>query len=197
MRLSCRVFFALAIASLASAQTVTLNNLHLVSTTLQVADVSTPISAFCIGAACTGSAAVVSPINIVCPGPAGRSCTLKVHINISNFFATSNSIAALEFVGDGTETNPVPGASFVYVWQGASGLPVSATLTSTSATFVVLAKNDVADQEHHVEVDLVCREELGASGCTTGTFPNILNAGDPPGPPATIETQVFVSRPGA
>jgi hypothetical protein len=192
----CLLCFAFAIAAMANAQsgTVTLTNLRLVDTTLQIADAFQQISAFCSQEGCTASTPVVQPINIRCPGRAGRTCTFKVRVNVSGLVATSNSIAAFQFVGDGTETNPIPGAAFVFIWQGTNDGPLSARITSTSATFVVLAKNETSNQQHHVEVDLICREAItGQGGCTTGTFPNILNAGDEPGTPATVETQVFVS----
>ncbi len=180
-----------ATAVQAQTKTTTLPNLRLVSTTLQVADAFQQISASCSTEGCTASTPVVKPINVLCPGPSGQTCIFKVHVVVGCLFATLNSIAAFQYVGDGTEAPPEAGAGFVFVWQGATG-GTNANITSSSTEFVVLAKNQSTNQKHHVEVDLVCREEItGQGGCTTGTFPNILNAGDAPGPPATVDIQVL------
>lgn len=189
--ISLAVLVLAATAVQAQTKTTTLPNLRLVSTTLQVADAFQQISATCSTEGCTASTPVVKPINVLCPGSSGQTCIFKVHVVVGNLFATFNSIGAFQYVGDGTETPPEAGAGFVFVWQGATGAS-NVVLTSSSTEFVVLAKNQSKNQKHHVEVDLVCREEIsGQGGCNTGTFPNILNSGDAPGPPATVDIQVF------
>jgi len=135
----------------------------LMSSTFQVLGYG-GLSQSCGGSGCTVSIPLVTPASVVCPRPAGSTCTFAIDVQAFVGASSPPDIGLLTYTGDGSyidkRTNPS------YTFQ--SGRVPSPSEVSASFTFVVTVKNTNANQQHPVEIDLVCIDTDG-DGCFVGS----------------------------
>ncbi len=121
------------------------------------------VSTGCAEVFCTASVPLVTPTSIVCPAPAGRTCTFAIDVQ-AFVRATPYDVGLLSYVGDGSYIDPR--VNPYYTWQRPSNpSPID---VSASFTFVVTVKNTEANQQHPVEIDLVCEDENN-DGCAAAS----------------------------
>ena len=166
MRIQTVVALFLSFPLTLSSQT--LSDRVLKSSTFQVLAHGGTIAS-CTTASCSTSVPLFTPVNVVCRGPKGETCTVAIEVqanltgpctNVScDTNNGSNDIALLIYKGDGTYIAPDvnPGIAWKHPFS-----PL------TSFTFVVTVSNTVRNQAHPVEIDLGCTDGDG-DGCTVGS----------------------------
>jgi hypothetical protein len=144
------------------APTTQLSNRTLQRTGLVVNN--SEVSANCSSSGCSASAPVFVK-NTLCPRPAGKSCTLYIHLE-SQVEVTTNDNGLFKFLVDGVPPTPGPtdGTGLV---RWVLNDPDSGSIEFEARAFGVVATitNSIANQNHPVEVDIAC-QDLTGDGCT-------------------------------
>jgi|tagenome__1003787_1003787.scaffolds.fasta_scaffold20689691_2 hypothetical protein len=152
-----------------SAQTVTVQNRVLKSSTFQAQGHGGGASTSCTGS-CYSAVPILAPARVVCPAPPGQTCTFAIEVQ-SLVRATPNDIGLFQYVGDGVYLGSLPGSveNASYVWQiDGDDAP---KWQSVSFTITVTVRNSAANQSHQVEMDLACYDGGAGDGCAVATGP--------------------------
>jgi hypothetical protein len=122
------------------------------------------VSATCSTSGCSASTPVFVK-NTLCPRPAGKTCTLYVHLD-SQVEVTTSDNGLFKFLVDGLPATPGPtdGTGLV---RWVLNDPDSGSIDFESRAFGVVATitNSIANQNHPVEVDIACQDITG-DGCS-------------------------------
>jgi hypothetical protein len=168
------ILLLLLISAVGTAQNV--NGRILKRTSMQVGGY---VTASCSSPACEASIPLVPPLKVICPAPAGNTCTISVQVS-SSARASQGSTGIFRYTGDGG----LIGASMNpdFLWQDYG----NETAVPASFNFPIVVTNTTNFQLHKVEVDLVCRNSTGI--CSVSTAANSRYDVS-----TTVRTDVFVT----
>ena len=142
---------------------VNIRNVTLVSTTFRT-NVG-PVTVACSSSFCENLGVFVTPsvLNVICPQPAGATCTLYVHLE-TQASVTANDTGIFQFLVDGVA--PTPGPTDVrgfFAWDTAD--PNSTVTQARSYAVVAHVTNSKNNQSHGVEAEFGCLDLTG-DGCS-------------------------------
>jgi hypothetical protein len=123
------------------------------------------ITATCSTAGCTGDQPVFLR-NVVCPQPAGATCTFYAHLE-SQVEVTTNDNGLFRFLVDGVAPSPGPTDSLgQFRWVDSD--PDSGVINLEARSYAVVARvqNSSNNQAHPVQVDIACQDTDGGGSCT-------------------------------
>jgi len=167
------ILLLLLISAVGNAQNV--NGRVLKRTSMQVGGY---ITASCSSFGCEASVPLVPPLKVICPVPAGNTCTISVQVS-SSARASQGSTGIFRYTGDGaligTSMNPE------FLWQDYG----NESAVPASFNFPIVVTNTTNSQLHKVEVDLVCMNSTGV--CSVSTAANTRYDVS-----TTVRTDVFV-----
>lgn len=121
------------------------------------------VEASCSTAECQASAPVFIP-QIQCPGVVGKTCTYHIQVS-AQVSETPNDFGEYRFLIDG-----VPPVQFqtdfsgYFNWEQSNPNAGLGVWEARAYSVVATVKNDVANQNHSVEVDIACFDTNG-DGC--------------------------------
>jgi len=168
---------SLTVVPKANAGPVVLPNRALVNTWFETNNV--PVTATCPAAGCTSPNVPLFPaLQIVCPQPAGGTCTFYIHLETDDFLTISDQ-GRFQFLVGGAPPNPGPTfpGGFV-IWDNRD--PNSAIAFPFSHSYAVTASvtNAALNQVWPVAVKLSCIDNAGTPpGCKTATMLSNLEVG--------------------
>jgi len=125
---------------------------------------SSNVNATCSTSGCSAATAVFVK-TAVCPQPAGKTCTLYVHLE-SQDKVTVNDNGLFKFLVDGLPPNPgATDGTGLFRWDLSD--PDSGLINFEARSYAVVAivTNSTGGQGHRVEVDIACQDVTG-DGCT-------------------------------
>jgi hypothetical protein len=133
------------------------------------------VTTTCSTSGCGTSTAVFLK-NVLCPQPAGRTCTLYVHVE-SQDEVTANDNGLFKFLVDGRPPSPGP-TDGTGLFRWVLNDPDSGNIEFEARSFAVVAtvRNRFPNQTHSVEVDIAC-EDITGDGCTAAMGLASLNLG--------------------
>jgi hypothetical protein len=121
------------------------------------------VEASCSTAGCQASAPVFTP-QIQCPGVVGKTCTFYIQVS-AQVSETPNDFGEYRFLVDG-----VPPVQFqtdfdgYFNWEQSNPNAGLGVWEARAYSVVATVKNDVANQNHSVEIDIACFDTTG-DGC--------------------------------
>jgi hypothetical protein len=121
------------------------------------------VQASCSSAGCQASAPVFTP-QIQCPGVVGKTCTYHIQVS-AQVSETPNDFGQYRFLVDG-----VPPIQFqtdfsgYFNWEQSNPNSGLGVWEARAYSVVATVKNNVANQNHSVEVDIACFDTDG-DGC--------------------------------
>jgi hypothetical protein len=164
---------AVALTPQSGAQTVTISNEKLVSTTFVVARTNTMAS--CQGEGCVAKPVpMFKPIHVICPAAIDNSCTLNItldaHAGINSDEDVLGDEGRYQFLVDGAAPVPGPTDGGFYTFSAYSGGFQSSfdTRQSYSASVVGRVINS-RSKEHKIEVSVSCKDVSLLGGCSATT----------------------------
>jgi hypothetical protein len=151
-------------AAHAPAAPANIRNLTLVSTAFRTS--AGPVTVSCTPSLCENLGVVLTPsvVRIVCPQPAGATCTYYIHLE-TQASVSANDSGVFQFLVDGVA--PAPGPTDFrgfFAWDTAD--PNSTVMQARSYAVVAQVTNSQANQPHSIEVEFGCVDETG-DGCSS------------------------------
>ncbi|HZQ70771.1 MAG TPA: hypothetical protein VFA68_19745 [Terriglobales bacterium] len=153
---------------------VILKNVTLISTTFGT-NVG-PVTVACSPSFCENLGGFLTPsvLHVICPQPAGATCTYYVHLE-TQAAATANDSGIFQFSVDGVA--PKPGPTDIhgfFVWDTAD--PNSTVMQARSYAVVAHVTNAKDNQAHSIDVEFGCIDLTG-DGCSSTMGPASMSIG--------------------
>jgi hypothetical protein len=139
-------------------------NLTLVSTSFRTN--AGPVIVSCIASLCENLGVFVTPslVHIICPQPAGATCTYYVHLE-TQASVSANDSGVFQFLVDGIAPTPGP-TDFRGFFEWDTADPNSTVMHARSYAVVAQVTNLQANQPHSIEVEFGC-VDLTGDGCSS------------------------------
>lgn len=125
-----------------------------------------PVTVACSPSFCENLGVFVTPsvVHIICPQPAGATCTFYVHLE-TQASVTANDSGIFQFLVDGVAPSPGPtDVRGFFAWDTAD--PNSTVMQARSYAVVAQVTNLQANQPHGVEAEFGCLDLTG-DGCSS------------------------------
>jgi hypothetical protein len=153
-----------------SAQTVTIRNERLVSTTLVVNRQDSTAS--CEGTDCSVNPVLMfKPVHVSCPAGIGKTCTLNITLDAKAEISPL-AYSAYQFLLDGAAPKPGPtdgrGLYVFSVFAPGSGFGASQVRQNYPASVVGKVTNSKSE-DHKIRVSVMCGDAAGQGGCAITT----------------------------
>ena len=120
----------------------------------------------CTPSFCENLGVILTPsvVHIICPQPAGATCTYHIHLE-TQASVSANDSGVFQFLVDGVAPTPGP-TDFrgFFAWDTAD--PNSTVMQARSYAVVAQVTNSQANQPHSVEIEFGCVDETG-DGCSS------------------------------
>jgi len=124
-----------------------------------------PVTVACSSSLCENLGVFVTPsvLNVICPQPAGATCTFYVHLE-TQASVTANDTGVFQFLVDGVAPSPGPtDVRSFFAWDTAD--PNSTVTQARSYAVVAHVTNSKDNQSHGVEAEFGCLDLTG-DGCS-------------------------------
>ncbi len=141
-----------------------IRNLTLVSTAFRTN--AGPVAVSCIPSLCENLGVFLTPslVHIICPQPAGATCTYYIHLE-TQASVSANDSGVFEFLVDGIAPTPGPtDYRGFFEWDTAD--PNSTVMQARSYAVVAQVTNSQDNEPHGIEAQFGC-VDLTGDGCSS------------------------------